>query len=98
MKMETINKLKEDINTIIENHALNSYLRSNLNKQGKLYKKHIPYTLCDETLSLLEILKNLNNKEITKETEEIAKGTLLKYKLLKPEFLEKANGRTYILS
>ncbi len=98
MKIETIKKLKDQIAIIIENHSLNSYLQSNLNKQGKLYKKHIPYTLCEETLNLTSILQGLNNKEITKETEEVAKGTLLRYKLLKPEFLEKANGRMHILS
>ena len=81
MTEETRTVLMRRFEKIISKLAMLDYLKANTNKQGKLYKKHRPYSLSQETeeaKELYEILffdDSFNN--LTREQEEKIKGYLM---------------------
>jgi hypothetical protein len=80
-----LNKAIKDLNDIISKYALQDYLKVNYKNGKKKSKKHIPYSLSDNTTEARDILKLIYGKkkeDISTEDEEIVKGYLLKYKLL----------------
>lgn len=81
MNEKTRNVLMNRLNKIIEKLAVNDYLKTNTNKQGKLYKKHRPYSLSQETEKAKKLYDILffddYFKEMTIEQEEKIKGYLL---------------------
>jgi len=89
-------KLKEQLYNITSNLAYQDYSRTNYHPNNKRKsKKHIPYSLSDETERALEMYKIICKRaeEITKEEEEKLKAFLLTYKLLQPDYLKKAGGK-----
>ncbi len=85
-------KAKIDLYNISSNLAYEDYKRANFNRYGKRKsKKHIPYTLSDESLEVLEVYKMVHGKnpeDITAEQEEIIKGFLLSYRKVRREYLK----------
>jgi len=77
---------KKVLNNIIANLSYDEYYKANF-KNGKQYKKHRAYSLTDEILQAVELLKIANNQEITKDQEEEIKAFLLRYNLLFGEYL-----------
>lgn len=85
---ETINKLYRRVDNILANLAFNDWHNTNYLSNGKKkYKKNHPYSLSDETEEAREILHLIHN-DMSKEDEETIKSFILKYRLLKPEYLE----------
>ena len=72
------------LNKIIEKMAMQDYLESNVNKQGKLYKRHRAYSLSRDTVRAKELYNILffddSFKNLSRSQEEEIKGFLLSYK------------------
>jgi len=85
-------KAKIDLYNISSNLAYEDYKQANFNRNGKRKSKnHLPYTLSDESIAVLEIYKMVygkNPEDITEEQEEIIKGFLLPYRTFKREYLK----------
>ena len=84
-------KAKQDLFNIVSNHAMKDYLQVNYKNGKKKSKKHIPYSLSQETeqaKELYNIVCSNSAEEITLEQEEILKYHLLQYRLLRPEYLQ----------
>lgn len=85
---ETIKKLYNRVDNILANLAFKDYYNTNYNSNGKKKsKKHIPYSLSMDTLEALEILK-LIHENMCRESEEIVKSFIMKYRLTNPDYLE----------
>ncbi|WP_368900809.1 hypothetical protein [Oceanobacillus oncorhynchi] len=77
MEQEVKESLIRKVHIVVGELANKDYLKANTNKQGRLYKKHVPYSLSQETEQAKEILDLLYKNEVTKEDEERIKGYLL---------------------
>jgi hypothetical protein len=91
-------KAKVDVYNIISNHSMDDFRQANYNRQGKKYKKHVPYSLGDDTKAALELYTKiacLEVTEVTKEIEEEMKGFLLVYRTHRTEYLKEAGGTNY---
>jgi len=87
-----LERAKTDLYNITANLSYRDYYNANFNKNGKRKsKKHIPYSLSQETLDALEIYKMVYGKQseqITEEQEDQIKGYLLPIRTHRRELLE----------
>jgi hypothetical protein len=93
-------KAKIDLYNIVSNHVYQDYYNANYDRNGKRKsKKHIPYSLSDDTEKALKIYKMScrTPEEIAAEEEEIIKGFLLPYRTHREEYLKEGykGGRWY---
>jgi len=93
-------KAKIDLYNITANFSMIDYKQANINtKTGKRKsKKHIPYTLSQETEKAKEIYNLVFGKspeDITPDEEERIKGYLLVFRLSRTEYLQEAGGTNY---
>ena len=93
-------KAKIDLFNITANFAAIDYKQANINpKTGiRKSKKHIPYTLSQETEKAREMYNLVYGKtpeDIIQEEEERIKGYLLIFRLNRTEYLEEAGGNNY---
>lgn len=87
---KALQKAKTDLFNITSNLAYKDYYNANFKPNGKRKsKKHIPYTLSDETEKALSLYKITcyDITEITTEQEEEIKGFLLPYRTIRTEYL-----------
>ena len=92
-------KAKIDLYNITANFSMQDYKQANINpKTGKRKsKKHIPYTLGQETEQAREMYNLVFGKspeDIIQEEERI-KGYLLIFRLNRTKYLEEAGGTNY---
>lgn len=84
MKIESLNKSKKHIEKIISKLSYCEYSKYNLKNNKKVTKKHIPYTLSDEILECLNVLKIINKaislNKINSDDENYIKSFLLPYR------------------
>lgn len=78
--MNWISKAKEDLNKIISNQCLESYLKMNRKKDGTFYKKHRPYTIPEESQRAVEYLTILEKENVSIQEEEEIKFFLLPFR------------------
>ena len=90
MTEQAIDRAREDLNKIISYFASQDYYRANFKNGKRRSKKHIPYTLSQETLEAHDHLSLLSG-EITKEVEEQVKGYLLPFRTFRSEILKGAD-------
>ncbi len=93
MTSEAMLKARKDLQAIISNYAMQSYLQVNRKKDGTYYKKHRPYTLPVEAETANELLKLTYNSNITREQEEQIKAFLLPYRTFRTEYLINTDQR-----
>lgn len=100
LNKETVNTLYKRAENILANLSYEDFWKVNKNsprvKKGKFTpsgkeRKWLPYSLSEETLECKEIIQLILSDNITREQEEKIKGFILKYRLLKPEYLESKN-------
>lgn len=81
MSEETRRLLMKRFDRVISKLATQDYLKVNTSKQGKIYKKHRPYSLSYETIEAKELYNilffNDRFRNMTREQEEEIKGYLL---------------------
>lgn len=88
LNKETVSKLYKRVDNILANLAYQDWWNTNHHTNGKRKsKKHIPYSLSAETEEALEILKLINDN-MNKEIEETVKGFIMRWRLLKPEYID----------
>jgi len=93
-------KAKIDLYNITANFSVQDYKTANINlKTGKRKsKKHIPYTLGQETeqaKNIYDLVFGKSPENITQEEEERIKGYLLIFRLSRTEYLQEAGGANY---
>jgi len=93
MNNNAILKARKDLQAIISNYAMESYLQANRKKDGTYYKKRKPYTLPDEAMTANELLKLTYNSDITVEQEEQIKAFLIPYRTVRTEYLINTDPR-----
>ena len=72
-----LNKTIENLNNIISKYAFQDYYNTNYKDGKKKSKKHIPYSLSDNTTEARDILNLIYGKkkeDISTEHEETVKG------------------------
>ena len=83
MSNNWIEKACKDLNDLISKMALRDYKAVNFTKTGKKRKKHIPYSLGEDTMQAMELYKKINGQvNVSKEIEAEVKLFLLKYRTL----------------
>lgn len=91
-------KARIDLYNIVANHARNDYMQANYKNGKKKSKKHIPYTLSQDTVTAKEyytmVLCN-EIEDITREQEEVIKYYLLSFRLVRTEYIKDAGGLSY---
>lgn len=96
---QSLLKAKIDLYNISVNFAMIDYKQANYNKNGKKKsKKHIPYTLSQETENAQEMYNLVFGKkpeELTQKQEEQIKGYLLPFRLFRTGYLQEAGGKEY---
>lgn len=87
----------DNLYKISSNLSMKDYLQMNPIKNGKkVYKKHRPYSLSDETIEAKNLYGIAIKSEVTIQEEEQIKGYLLKIRIVQPELLEEnANYRQW---
>lgn len=99
MKKETIIKLYKRVNNILSNLSYKDFWNVNKNstraKLGQFTpkgkeRKWIPYSLSQDTQEALDTLKLINNN-MDFEAEWSVKKFIMKWRALKPEYLEDKN-------
>ena len=91
-------KAKIDLYNISANFAQIDYEKANYMKNGKKRKKHIPYTLSQETedaSAMYTLVYGKKPADITHEQEEQIKGYLLNFRTHRTEYLKEAGGAEY---
>ena len=84
MSNNWIEKACKDLNDLISKMALRDYKAVNFTNTGKKKrKKHIPYSLGEDTMQAMELYKKINGQvNVSKEIEAEVKSFLLKYRIL----------------
>jgi hypothetical protein len=91
-------KAKIDLYNISANMARQDYLQANYRNGKRISKKHIPYSLSQETETAQEYYKMVYGKqpeEITAEQEEDIKAYLLMFRCYRTEYLKENGGTDY---
>lgn len=91
-------KAKIDLYNITANLSYKDYIQANFKNGKKKSKKHIPYSLSDDTLQakeLYDLVFCTKAEDITLEQEELLKFHLLNYRLNRTELLEDRGGKNY---
>jgi hypothetical protein len=92
-------KARIDLYNISANFAMKDYRAANYNSNGKRKsKKHIPYTLSQETEEAKDYYSLVfcnDPNELTQEQEEQIKYYLLTFRLHRTEYLQDAGGKAY---
>ena len=95
MTEKAIAKAIQDLEAILSNLSYKDFKQAN--PKGKIGRNgrriHRAYSLSDETLEVLEMLKLTVKTNITAEDEEIIKGFLLPYRANRREYLINTNPR-----
>ena len=73
-------KARKDLNKIISNQSMKSYLKANRKKDGTFYKKHRPYSITTESQRAISFISILNNDTITRVQEEEIKAFLIPFR------------------
>ena len=76
-----------NLNNILGNLSFDCYYNVNYKNGKRKYKYNQSYSLNDEALKCLELLKIANKNDITIDEEEEIKAFLLRYKLLNGSYL-----------
>lgn len=87
MTKKSLAKAKEELYNIYSNLSMRDFLQVNY-KSGNKSKKHIPYSLSQDTIESLEIYKIACKDEITQIEEEKIKGYLLPIRILRSHLLK----------
>lgn len=99
LNKDTVKVLYKRVDNILSNLSAQDWWRVNKNapivKKGEFtpsgrIRHYLPYSLSDETLQCLEILK-LIKENMSKENEQLAKGLIMKYRLIAPKYIEDAH-------
>lgn len=83
---------------IVGNLAKKDYIAANFKKGKKISKKHIPYTLSQETedaKKMYDLVFFSDYNELTIEQEEQIKGYLLRFRIFDNEYLQDIGGKAY---
>ena len=97
---EALLKAKIDLYNITVNLAYEDYLKANYKNGKRKSKKHISYSLSDDTEQARLMYKMVYGKDITditEEQEEQIKAFLLPYRTTRTEFLREAGGTNYFI-
>ncbi len=88
-------KAIQDLEAILSNLSYKDFKQANprrrMGKNGR--RIHRSYNLSEKTLECLEMLNRVTKKHITAEDEEIIKGFLLPYRMVRTEYLINTNQR-----
>jgi hypothetical protein len=91
-------KAKIDLYNISANHAYQDYITANYRNGKRISKKHIPYSLSEDTITAQQYYNMVYGKlpeEITAEQEEEIKAYLLPFRTFRTEFIKENGGTDY---
>ena len=99
MKKETIKKLYKRVDNILSNLSAKDFWMVNKNSQRAINgrrtktgkeRKWNPYSLSEETEEARKVLSKIK-LDMTKEDEAEIKGFIMRYFIMKPEFIDNPN-------